>query len=170
MANKQDLKDAMTVKEMSDVLALHSIKRHDWHIQVLPPIFMMQPRAKSYTIAKQSQTIYISSLSWRTLQLAMPFDHRQTSFGAQYDAGPRCCHLLHLQDAVCQLMSGVLGWGAGHVCKDWRGAHGRHGVDRAEGEGGSGSDNPPGVASAQPCKAPRSADASLTAAAAFFCI
>ncbi|EIE21917.1 Arl5-family small GTPase [Coccomyxa subellipsoidea C-169] len=33
MANKQDLKDAMTVKEMSDVLALHSIKRHDWHIQ-----------------------------------------------------------------------------------------------------------------------------------------
>lgn len=35
MANKQDLKDAMTVKEMSDVLALHTIKRHDWHIQVL---------------------------------------------------------------------------------------------------------------------------------------
>ena len=35
MANKQDLKDAMTVKEMSDVLVLHTIKRHDWHIQVL---------------------------------------------------------------------------------------------------------------------------------------
>jgi len=34
MANKQDLKDAMTVKEMSDVLSLHTIKRHDWHIQV----------------------------------------------------------------------------------------------------------------------------------------
>lgn len=34
MANKQDLKDAMTVKEMTDVLSLHTIKRHDWHIQV----------------------------------------------------------------------------------------------------------------------------------------
>ena len=172
MANKQDLKDAMTVKEMSDVLALHSIKRHDWHIQVLPPIFMMQRGAKSYTIAIHRQSFKLSQ-SWRTLQLAMPSDHRQTSFGVQYDAGPRCCHLLHLQDAlnvVCQLMSGVFGLGAGHVCKDWRGAHGRHGVDRAEGEGGSGSDNPPGVASAQPCKAPRSADASLTAAAAFSCI
>jgi signal recognition particle receptor subunit beta len=36
MANKQDLKDAMTVKEMTEVLSLHSIKRHDWHIQVSP--------------------------------------------------------------------------------------------------------------------------------------
>lgn len=34
MANKQDLKDAMNVKEMTDVLSLHSLKRHDWHIQV----------------------------------------------------------------------------------------------------------------------------------------
>ena len=34
MANKQDLKDAMSVKEMTDVLSLHSLKRHDWHIQV----------------------------------------------------------------------------------------------------------------------------------------
>jgi signal recognition particle receptor subunit beta len=34
MANKQDLKDAMTVKEMTNVLALHTIKRHDWQIQV----------------------------------------------------------------------------------------------------------------------------------------
>ncbi|CAL5224183.1 g6824 [Coccomyxa viridis] len=33
MANKQDLKDAMNVKEMTDVLSLHSLKRHDWHIQ-----------------------------------------------------------------------------------------------------------------------------------------
>ena len=35
MANKQDLKDAMNVKEMTDVLSLHTLKRHDWHIQVL---------------------------------------------------------------------------------------------------------------------------------------
>lgn len=35
MANKQDLKDAMNVKEMTDVLSLHSLKRHDWHIQVI---------------------------------------------------------------------------------------------------------------------------------------
>ncbi len=34
MANKQDLKDAMNVKEMTDVLSLHSLKRHNWHIQV----------------------------------------------------------------------------------------------------------------------------------------
>ena len=34
MANKQDLKDAMNVKEMTDLLSLHSLKRHDWHIQV----------------------------------------------------------------------------------------------------------------------------------------
>ena len=34
MANKQDLKDAMNVKEMTDVLSLHTLKRHDWHIQV----------------------------------------------------------------------------------------------------------------------------------------
>ena len=33
MANKQDLKDAMSVKELSDALALHTIKRHDWHVQ-----------------------------------------------------------------------------------------------------------------------------------------
>ena len=37
MANKQDLKDAMSVKDLSDVLALHTIKRHDWHIQVRLP-------------------------------------------------------------------------------------------------------------------------------------
>ncbi|MCO5552364.1 hypothetical protein L7F22_005875 [Adiantum nelumboides] len=32
-ANKQDLKGAMTAAEISDVLYLHSIKNHDWHIQ-----------------------------------------------------------------------------------------------------------------------------------------
>mmetsp|Transcript_41943 Transcript_41943/g.106182 ORF Transcript_41943/g.106182 Transcript_41943/m.106182 type:complete len:192 (-) Transcript_41943:136-711(-) len=32
-ANKQDLKDAMTVAELTDALSLHSIKRQDWHIQ-----------------------------------------------------------------------------------------------------------------------------------------
>ena len=39
MANKQDLKDAMNVKEMADVLSLHSLKRHDWHIQVIASCF-----------------------------------------------------------------------------------------------------------------------------------
>ncbi|GAX84652.1 hypothetical protein CEUSTIGMA_g12073.t1 [Chlamydomonas eustigma] len=33
LANKQDLKDAMTVEEMSTVLSLHSIRNHDWHMQ-----------------------------------------------------------------------------------------------------------------------------------------
>lgn len=33
LANKQDLKDAMDVGEMSQALSLHSIKNHDWHIQ-----------------------------------------------------------------------------------------------------------------------------------------
>jgi hypothetical protein len=33
MANKQDLKDAMSVEELTQTLALHAIKRHDWHIQ-----------------------------------------------------------------------------------------------------------------------------------------
>ncbi len=55
MANKQDLKDAMTVKEMSDVLALHSIKRHDWHIQVLPP----GPHAARTTCAWQPDGLCI---------------------------------------------------------------------------------------------------------------
>ncbi|XP_042061906.1 ADP-ribosylation factor-like protein 5 [Salvia splendens] len=32
-ANKQDLKDAMTPAEITDALSLHSIKKHDWHIQ-----------------------------------------------------------------------------------------------------------------------------------------
>jgi ADP-ribosylation factor-like protein 5B len=32
-ANKQDLKDAMDVPELSETLALHTIKSHDWHIQ-----------------------------------------------------------------------------------------------------------------------------------------
>ncbi|KAE8731555.1 ADP-ribosylation factor-like protein 5 [Hibiscus syriacus] len=32
-ANKQDLKDAMTLAEITDTLLLHSIKTHDWHIQ-----------------------------------------------------------------------------------------------------------------------------------------
>jgi hypothetical protein len=32
-ANKQDLKGAMTAAEISDALALHAIKEHDWHIQ-----------------------------------------------------------------------------------------------------------------------------------------
>ncbi|KAK6138663.1 hypothetical protein DH2020_027593 [Rehmannia glutinosa] len=32
-ANKQDLQDAMTPAEITDALSLHSIKKHDWHIQ-----------------------------------------------------------------------------------------------------------------------------------------
>lgn len=33
LANKQDLKDAMTTEELSHHLTLHNIKSHDWHIQ-----------------------------------------------------------------------------------------------------------------------------------------
>eukprot|EP00803_Ostreobium_quekettii_P010698 evm.model.scf_813.1 EVM.evm.TU.scf_813.1 scf_813:5259-7070(-) len=33
LANKQDLKDAMDMAELSQALALHTIKQHDWHIQ-----------------------------------------------------------------------------------------------------------------------------------------
>ncbi len=33
LANKQDLRQAMSVAELSEALALHSIKKHDWHIQ-----------------------------------------------------------------------------------------------------------------------------------------
>ena len=33
LANKQDLRTAMSVAELSESLALHSIKKHDWHIQ-----------------------------------------------------------------------------------------------------------------------------------------
>lgn len=36
LANKQDLKDAMGVEEMTAALSLHSIRNHDWHIQVRP--------------------------------------------------------------------------------------------------------------------------------------
>ena len=32
-ANKQDLKDALTVEELTQKLQLHNIKSHDWHIQ-----------------------------------------------------------------------------------------------------------------------------------------
>jgi len=32
-ANKQDLKDAMSAAELTDSLALHTIKRQDWHVQ-----------------------------------------------------------------------------------------------------------------------------------------
>ena len=32
-ANKQDLKDALTVEELTQKLQLHNIKGHDWHIQ-----------------------------------------------------------------------------------------------------------------------------------------
>lgn len=32
-ANKQDLKDAMIVEELTQALALHTIKSHDWHIE-----------------------------------------------------------------------------------------------------------------------------------------
>ena len=32
-ANKQDLKDALTAEELTQKLALHTIKAHDWHIQ-----------------------------------------------------------------------------------------------------------------------------------------
>lgn len=33
-ANKQDLKDSLTPAEISEALSLHSIRNHDWHIQV----------------------------------------------------------------------------------------------------------------------------------------
>lgn len=33
-ANKQDLRDALTPAELSEALALHTIRDHDWHIQV----------------------------------------------------------------------------------------------------------------------------------------
>lgn len=33
-ANKQDLKEALTAAELSEALALHTIRTHDWHIQV----------------------------------------------------------------------------------------------------------------------------------------
>lgn len=33
-ANKQDLKEALTPAELSEALALHTIRTHDWHIQV----------------------------------------------------------------------------------------------------------------------------------------
>jgi len=33
LANKQDRKGAMSAVEISDALALHTIKDHDWHIQ-----------------------------------------------------------------------------------------------------------------------------------------
>lgn len=32
-ANKQDLKGALTAAELSEALALHTIRAHDWHIQ-----------------------------------------------------------------------------------------------------------------------------------------
>jgi signal recognition particle receptor subunit beta len=32
-ANKQDLRDAMSVADLTESLNLHSIKDHDWHIQ-----------------------------------------------------------------------------------------------------------------------------------------
>ncbi|GFR50159.1 hypothetical protein Agub_g12324, partial [Astrephomene gubernaculifera] len=32
-ANKQDLRDAMSVEELTSALQLHSIRNHDWHIQ-----------------------------------------------------------------------------------------------------------------------------------------
>lgn len=33
-ANKQDLKEALAPAELSEALALHTIRTHDWHIQV----------------------------------------------------------------------------------------------------------------------------------------
>ena len=33
-ANKQDLKNALTAAELSEVLSLHTITTHDWHVQV----------------------------------------------------------------------------------------------------------------------------------------
>lgn len=36
-ANKQDLRDAVTPAELSEALSLHSIRTHDWHIQVRKP-------------------------------------------------------------------------------------------------------------------------------------
>eukprot|EP00199_Chlamydomonas_sp_CCMP681_P003593 CAMPEP_0119104100 /NCGR_PEP_ID=MMETSP1180-20130426/2401_1 /TAXON_ID=3052 ORGANISM="Chlamydomonas cf sp, Strain CCMP681" /NCGR_SAMPLE_ID=MMETSP1180 /ASSEMBLY_ACC=CAM_ASM_000741 /LENGTH=181 /DNA_ID=CAMNT_0007088773 /DNA_START=124 /DNA_END=669 /DNA_ORIENTATION=- len=33
LANKQDLKDAMSQEEMTTALSLHSVRNHDWHIQ-----------------------------------------------------------------------------------------------------------------------------------------
>ena len=35
MANKQDVKEAMTVAEISEKLCLTEIKNQEWHIQVL---------------------------------------------------------------------------------------------------------------------------------------
>jgi ADP-ribosylation factor family len=42
-ANKQDLKDAMAVGDLTQTLNLHSIKKHDWHIQVGTNL-LQQPR------------------------------------------------------------------------------------------------------------------------------
>lgn len=33
-ANKQDLKESLTAAELSEALSLHSIRTHNWHIQV----------------------------------------------------------------------------------------------------------------------------------------
>lgn len=33
LANKQDLKEAMDVAELSQTLMLHKVRNHDWHIQ-----------------------------------------------------------------------------------------------------------------------------------------
>ena len=33
LANKQDLKDAMSTADLTTALALDSVKHHDWHIQ-----------------------------------------------------------------------------------------------------------------------------------------
>jgi hypothetical protein len=52
-ANKQDLKDALTVEELTQKLSLHSIKTHDWHIQSCcavdgePALASFQPASKS---------------------------------------------------------------------------------------------------------------------------
>jgi ADP-ribosylation factor 1/2 len=32
-ANKQDLPDSMSLKELTDGLGLHKIRRHDWYVQ-----------------------------------------------------------------------------------------------------------------------------------------
>ncbi|PXF48830.1 ADP-ribosylation factor [Gracilariopsis chorda] len=37
-ANKQDLKESLTATELSEALALHTIRTHDWHIQACSAI------------------------------------------------------------------------------------------------------------------------------------
>ncbi|KAG1675055.1 hypothetical protein FOA52_002714 [Chlamydomonas sp. UWO 241] len=60
IANKQDLRDAMGVEELTTSLSLHSIKNHDWHIQaccavigtgLLESLAWIHQRTKSGSVA-----------------------------------------------------------------------------------------------------------------------